>query len=211
MGDEGITVNLEPDGKSVEKWRKQLADMATPKQFNTSLKNAINRAMDAAKTQGKREITQRYTIKQKDVAENTKPKRATANNLSAILQYIGSNIAATKFKIKPPEPLPAKHPIVNIQYKKDGGGPRPEAFVAQMPSGHIGVFERLPGQFSKKHKSGQGPLTYQKIQQLMGPSVVGMVGGKDAKEAIQNRANEVLSERIDHEMKRLMEKLSAPK
>ncbi len=195
-----VDINITPDKGAIAAWEKATKGFVKPAEFNKALARAINDALKAQKTQAKREISQRFTIKQKDISEYIKERKATSSTLGAELRFIGPGIPALRFKVKPAEPRPAKRPIIIIQYKKDGGGPAPGKFVAVMKSGHRGVFERIDGEYMKKN-----PLR-QAITEIMGPSAAGMVGGPEVREAIQARANEVLSSRLEHHMERLLDK-----
>lgn len=202
MADNPIEITLQPDRDAIATWERVAKGVVKPAAFNSALARAINRALAAAKTQAKREIAQRFTVKQKDVADTIKTRSAGSSRLQAELRFKGHGIPAIKFKVKPNTPQPAQRPIVTIQYKKDGGGPAPGKFVATMKSGHMGVFARSQDKFMKKN-----PLR-QAIDELIGPSVVGMltVNDGDPSQAIQDRADEILSARIDHEMRRLLSK-----
>lgn len=202
MADNPIDITIQPDKDAIETWKKATRGVVKPDAFNKALMRAINRALAAAKTQAKKEVSQRFTVKQKDIADTVKTKTAGGSSLHAELRFTGQNIPAIKFKIKPNTPQPAQRPTITVQYKKDGGGPAPGKFVAVMKSGHVGVFARSQDKFMKKN-----PLR-QAIEELAGPSVVGMltVNDGDPSEAIQDRANEILSARIDHEMRRLLDK-----
>ena len=58
-----------------------------------------------------------------------------------------------------------------------------------MKSGHIGIFERKQGG---------------KIKELLSPAVPQMVGNDEVMSTIENRVNEVINQRIDYEIERLL-------
>lgn len=197
MANAPINLSIDIDQGELKKWEQAAKGVIEPAKFNKALANAINEALDAAFTRAKREVADRFTIKQKNVGEHMKKIKASPRRLGAELQVVGPGIPAIQFKVKPSTPQPAKRPVISIQYKKDGGGKVPGKFVAMMQSSHVGVFERVEGQFMKKKPNRQA------IAELMGPSAAGMLAGEEAREAIQNRANEVFNNRLDYHMRRL--------
>ena len=66
-----------------------------------------------------------------------------------------------------------------------------DAFIAQMNSGHIGIFER----------EGSARLP---ISQFMGLSGAQMVGNDEIVEKVTQSAQEKVSERVKHEIDRIL-------
>ena len=69
------------------------------------------------------------------------------------------------------------------------------AFVAQMKSGHKGIFERTGAQTSGGRDQ---------IRELMGSSIPQMLGNEEVAERLAVLASEKFEERLDHEITRLM-------
>lgn len=65
------------------------------------------------------------------------------------------------------------------------------AFVAQMQSGHIGIFERTGG------RTATGDA---EIKEIMGSSVPQMLGGDEVKERLGEQAMSKFEERLMHEV-----------
>ena len=78
-------------------------------------------------------------------------------------------------------------------------------FVQQMKSGHIGIFERKEGEYSASRGSGQNKHT-EKLKELLSPAVPQMVGNDTVMQTVEDRVNEVINQRIDHEIDRLLSK-----
>ena len=66
-----------------------------------------------------------------------------------------------------------------------------EAFTAQMPNGHIGIYER-------KNDSSYP------IKQLYGPSVPRMAENAVVLKTVEDRVNEVINNRMEHELDRIL-------
>ena len=94
-------------------------------------------------------------------------------------------------------PEPSRGMGRGVTYRNPGGSRNraPHAFIATMPSGHRGVFERIGTQ----HKIGPGgKRTGLPIRELMGPSLV-KVFLKFMPRA-EERAREALTENLRHEI-----------
>jgi hypothetical protein len=69
--------------------------------------------------------------------------------------------------------------------------PFAHAFIAKMKSGHTGVFER--------EKTTRLPVT-----ERMGLSVPQMAENSVVMEQVENKAQEVINKRVDHEISRIL-------
>ena len=69
------------------------------------------------------------------------------------------------------------------------------AFVAQMKSGHIGIFERTGG------KTATGDA---EIKEIMGSSVPQMLGNEDVQESLAEKTMAKMDERLEHEVNRIL-------
>lgn len=175
------------------------------------LKPAITRGLMAGKTQAKREVRKTYRISAGDFNKNAfiKQKNPSQSGSTIIgsIEFSGSVIPLMKFKVTPSAPKGKTAPkaavlkassLVAFDVDKD-------AFVASMNSGHIGVFKRTPGQYSRNRGSGQNKHT-EKIQELYSPSAPAMVGNEEVSTSVEERMAEVINERIEHEIDRLLNK-----
>ncbi len=68
------------------------------------------------------------------------------------------------------------------------------AFVAQMKSGHKGIFERI----AENEKTLEGNDEPQKIREIMGSSVPQMLGSLEVEEKLTDEAAKAFTERLDH-------------
>ncbi len=164
-----------------------------PNGVNKAIVNAVNRAAQGARTDAVKKARERYYVKAKDVRKTIELKRATYENQAAIVRAEGSPLALSKFRITPRQP-PArrrKKPVKAKVLRGGGGGEIPGAFVAQMESGHIGVFVR----------AGKPRLP---IKEKFGPSVPQMLEHESVTEYVEERAREILEQRFEHELNRLL-------
>ena len=69
------------------------------------------------------------------------------------------------------------------------------AFVAQMKSGHIGIFERT---------GGKTPTGDAEIRELMGSSVPQMLGNEEVLESLAEKTMAKMDERLEHEVNRIL-------
>ncbi|MED4572842.1 phage tail protein [Brevibacillus agri] len=168
----------------------------------TALARAINRAAESARTAAARKVRETYFIRHKDVTDTIKIRGASPTKLSASVVSSGSVFPLTAFRVSPKRPQPQKAANVRWQkgkafkvvarVKRGEGGPIKSAFVAQMRSGHVGVFKRA----GKERKP---------IDQFYGPSVPQMLGNPSVTDWVNEKAKETLDQRLDHEINRLLE------
>jgi len=181
---------IQIDPKQIERAEILLKDI--PNGASKAIVNALNRSVEGARTDAVKKVRERYIIKAKDVRDTIQIKKATYDDLTAIVKASGSPVALSKFKITPSSPPKTrrKKPII-ARVTRGGGGPIPGAFVAKMESGHVGVFERV----------GKARLP---IKQLYGPSVPQMLGHESVTEYVEEQAREKVEKRLEHEINRLL-------
>lgn len=147
-----------------------------------SLTSTLNKVAAKASTAASREIRDKYTIKAKDLK-----KRGTSNRngLSvvkakrgrdyAMVMSTGHALPLINFRVTPrtPEADRRRKRGKGVKATVVKGKPYriPHAFVAQMPSGHTGVFAR----------KGKGRLP---IRELFGPSIPQMFAERNTLDSI---------------------------
>jgi len=179
---------IEIDDKQLERVKTVLASV--PKGANRAVSSAVNRAASAARTEAVKQVRAQYIIKAQDVRSPMSIEKASMSGLMATLRASGRVIPLSKFRISPASP-PQTRPLRAQVRKGSAGGTLRHAFVARMPSGHIGAYMRKT---SKRLP----------IKELFGPSVPHMIGNKEVMGKIEERAVEVLDERLEHEITRLL-------
>lgn len=210
-----LSVNIDP---------KQMADidrrcglMMDQSKINAAINRAAKRAADSAKTEIKRQIPKLYTIPGAHVAKTiTTFSNMGSGTVGTTIKISDSPIALPKFTgTIPNKPNPKNPQIQKITIKKsEGVKAAPGWFPAQMKSGHIGIFKRMQGSRMSKPYQRSGHSKWgrdsskgrEQLDQEFGPGVANMVKNAEIVESVTNRASEILSKRIDHEIERLLEK-----
>ena len=174
------------------------------------LKPAFTRGLMAGKTQAKKEVRQTYRISAGDFASNGKINlkgvTKTGGGLIGSVEYSGATIPLMKFKVNPSSPKQGATPSAAV-LKQSGLVPfsrEKDTFVAQMKTGHIGIFTRRDGVYSGKRYSETGKNKHsQAIKERYSPAVPTMVGKQEVMESVEDRVAEVINQRIDHEIDRI--------
>jgi len=170
----------------------KFAQERLPKAFDS----ALRRVMQGVKTEAARAVRQRYYVRHGDVLQTIKVTKADGPGLTYLLRSRGPSIPLIRFRTTPSKPQPKKARVLRAAVKKEGGKkPIPGAFVAQMDSGHIGVFRRV----------GRKRLP---IEQLYGPAIPVMLSEPGIAEHLQEEAHRRMVARLDHEVNRVLGRLN---
>lgn len=156
------------------------------KEAKIVLWRAINRAAIAARTKASVEIRKNYIIKAVDVKKTIKIRTATANRISAEVRASGPVTPLMKFDVSS-----LKNKMVTARVKKGSKKPVQTGFIARMSNGHTNVVTRV------------GSSRYP-IKGFYGPSVAQMMGNEEIADSILFRAQEVLDDRLEHELSRFL-------
>lgn len=193
---------------------QQLADI--PGGMERALKSAIKRSVSYLRTQSTKEIRERYDITRKNIRaeQNVKVRYRYFNGIEAQITFRGNKIPLYRYGGSSP-----KKPTVNAEKTVMAivnGKLRPvhpgiaasghqlvstspttfdNAFVAQMKSGHVGIFERTGG------KTATGDA---EIKELMGSSVPQMLGSEEVRESLGQKTYDKFEERLSHEVNRIL-------
>lgn len=153
---------------------------------------AINRATEASRTAAISKIREGYHVSAGKIRETISIKRASPTSLFSKVQSSGKRMSLIEFRHTPKEPLKGgKRAIVKVAVKKTGYKPLRHAFVAKL-KGKIGIYERT----TKKRFP---------IKKLMGPAIPQMLDTDNVSRHIEDKAQETLSKRFNHEVDRLLE------
>lgn len=204
----GIVVSIRRD--QVEHVNSVLR--SAPEKALTVYRRAFGRGLDAARVQASKEIRQRYDISDGNLRtyQNITSKVETAAD--GVVGYI--NFASAKIPLYRFHPSPAQRKYTTRYVNKIGGWRvttdisaadtrgamlrRTTAFIATFQSGHTGIFSRT----GEKTASGKP-----KLREWYGYSVKDMLDYPEAREAIQERAAEIVQNRIDHELLRALDEM----
>lgn len=160
-----------------------------PNGTERAMASAANRAIAKAKTESFKGVTKEYKIKRNVIAEYTKDsiKNATTSDLCATLIFAGQQIPLYKYSLTKPK-YPGGGKVFAGQKTARAFE---EAFIAQMSSGHIGIFQRT----GKARKP---------IEQKMGSSMRSMVSNAVVMDQVYKEAQETFDNRLEHEVERLL-------
>lgn len=191
-----------------------------PDQARTVFRNAINRGLTAARVQGEKEIKSRYLITSGGLKRWKRitiyRAQQTASDVVGEINFAGGKVPLYRFRVSPKVRRNTNRFVngrsgwkVNRAVKagdiRDNGMMRmPNAFIAKFESGHMGIFERTGEKTSVKRTKTQYK---DKLREYYGPAIADMLDFKEAREAVQDRAGEVVAQRIDHELWRVVSKI----
>lgn len=156
--------------------------------------NAINRSLEAARTEAVRSVTKEYIITAKEVRNSMPIVKAKPTQLLGTIRSEGNLIPLSKFDISPKQPPSTKKTVMARVKKGSGRKSVAPAFLARMPGGgqHVGIYKRV----------GKSRLP---LEEKYGPSLPQMLGAESVRDKIEKRAEEVLGDRFEHETNRILE------
>lgn len=180
---------IEVTSETIDRVETLLAGI--PKGAERAFSNAINRGLSKVKTGATSRVKQVYTVQSSalSAATNTRIGKASTGNLAGYVSFSGAKIPLYKFSVTPKQPGSGKK--VRAAVKKGGGTVFDDAFIAEMRSGHVGVFERV----------GRKRLP---VEEFMGLSAAQMIGNENIIEELEAEAQKVVNERLQHEIDRIL-------
>ncbi len=181
-----------------------------PEQVQKASVRAINRALSSVRTLGARIARETYTAPTRELTQNIRVKNAKANDAAGQITFYGYRGVSLHLFQPRPKTQPnykgvnpkKRNPRAGVSTKIKSQGTRKvklgpngeKPFWATMKSGHRALFYRTTNKPNP-------------IQKLFGPSPITALLNKDAQSRLQDRADSVFSNRLKHEIKRLMEKM----
>lgn len=176
---------IEISAETMERVEALLAGV--PRGAERALSNAVNRALGSTKTKAFKEARQTYAVRQGDLsgATVTRVQKASTGSIAGYISFSGVKLPLYKFNVSPKVQTKSRH--IKAGLMKGSWTIFQDAFVAQMDSGHIGIFER---ETSKRFPIGQ----------IMGLSGAQMVGNGEVIENLSREAQEKVNERLEHEI-----------
>ncbi|GEB35304.1 hypothetical protein BPA01_48840 [Brevibacillus parabrevis] len=169
------------------------------------MSSALNRTIHGVGTEATRKTKERFFVKTADVKGTLRTRNAAPENLEATMTSTSKNLPLMRFKTNPGK-VPKRRPAATKSaVRRVGLAPVRGAFIAQMRSGHVGVFKRMRSWRHKKvTRNGKTYWSGLPIRELYGPSVPGMVGSRKVVEHVEQEAKRRMETRLDHEMNRLL-------
>lgn len=177
------------------------------------LKPALSRGLTAGKTAFSKQIKTVYNIEPNRLSARYarfgyKNVSTEGDKIIGSIEFSGGVIPLYKFEVSPTEAEYGKGRKTVIAAVMRGGGAAAinNGFIAEMSNGHMGVFERK-GSWRRKTrptKAGRNTENNEKIEELFGPSLARMAENAVVLETVEDRINEVINKRIEHELERLL-------
>lgn len=180
---------IEITSEAIERAETLLAGI--PKGAERAFSNAINRAVTYSKTKAFKEVRKVYAVKQNDLNSATAIRIQNANtgDIAGFVLFSGVKLPLYKFNVS--QNAPKKSKSIRAGLMKGSQTEFKHAFIAQMNSGHIGIFERTT---SKRLP----------IEEIMGLSGAQMVQNEVIIDQLSEEAQEKVNERVMHEIDRIL-------
>jgi len=181
-----------------------------PSDAEKVLERSMNRGLDAAKTRAYRGASRVYDISQAELKSNSRfwMKRAakSSDQIIGYIKYSGGKIPLYKFKTNQRN---LRGEQVVVKARRDSRATALEsAFIAIMPTGHIGIFERVAGKYSEKRRDKTRERRKTKfseqIEEKYGPSLPEMLEEETVMEPMRDEVQEIVNKRVLHEVERLL-------
>lgn len=171
----------------MEQKKRGVREIAAPR--------AINKMADQVKVAASREMRAAgYKLKVSDIKKGLTIYRASAANLTATVVASGKPIPLIAYGAK----QTARGVSVSVL---NGRKVITQVFIATMPSGHTGVFERLRNTHKKKQVNGRTRWTGLPIKELFGPSIPDGLANATVQSVLQRLVDEkfptILRQQID--------------
>ena len=159
------------------------------------LKPAMQRGLSAGRTAFNKQIKSVYYVSPAVISRYShigyKKVEMRSDGLIGSIEYAGTVIPLIKYNVAPQKATYGKTPVKAAVKRDESQVEFTEAFTAQMPNGHIGIYER-------KNDSSYP------IKQLYGPSVPRMAENAVVLKTVEDRVNEVINNRMEHEIDRIL-------
>ncbi|WP_392559349.1 phage tail protein [Orbus mooreae] len=193
-----LSISIDVDDASVKSLMNELGDKAA-----RIMADSQNRAIAGVRTDGTKLIKSESGIERKVIFKSFTLIKASAksDNPTAKVIVSGRPVGLIKYPHKPKRIMAGKTRSgvkINVAGKdvhfKHG-------FVAKMPNGHIGIFERVRG---VKTKGGK-----EKLSEFFGPSVPQLAGRGAIEEKIIKQAQERFINRFNQQANRYLKSKGA--
>jgi len=155
---------------------------------------ALNKTAEQARTAASQEVRSAgYNIKASAVKKSFTIKRAVKGNLVVVLKATGRPIALINYGAR------GTKAGVSVQVKA-GRTVLRHAFMATMPNGHRGVFERVGKTHKVVQRNGKKVRTGLPIKELFGPSIPQSLANDAVEKAIMTKIRAKFPQILKHEL-----------
>lgn len=155
---------------------------------------ALNRTAQQARTAASQEVrTAGYNIKASAIKSSFSIAKASKGRLVVVLKATGRPIGLINYGARQTKSG------VSVQVKA-GRTILRHAFIATMPSGHRGVFERIGNTHKRIVRNGKALRTTLPIKELFGPSIPQSLANAAVEAAIMAKIRQKFPEILRHEL-----------
>ena len=210
-----VTVNEAAGQAAIERAKALLAGIQGG--VDKAMKASMSRTVDRLRRDSNQAIREKYDISDEGIRaeKNVRVRYSFQNGVQATVTFSGRKIPLYRFggaypKVPTQDIAAGKKPVMvkgawTMQYQGmaarghqfKGTGPTQfmDAFVAQMKSGHIGIFERTGGSTSEGSDA---------IREIMGSSVAQMVGNQQVAQRLTESAYRTFETELDKAVYRIL-------
>jgi hypothetical protein len=215
-----VNLQIDFDKNKYSEIIRKCSLLASEDEINKAISKGAKKAADKAKKETVKQLLGGYTLSGDEIKSAIKTRRMGGGETGAVMKIESGVSPLYQFEGTVPREImpPAKGPV-RASVKQDGGSELRHAFVAKMPSGHIGVYEREASK--RKNKDSHGRIinkekkngewvenkAHYHITELFGPSIAGMFGREKETEinaAVREKAMENLDKYVINELERLL-------
>lgn len=175
-----------------------------------AVRGAMTRAVARLRSANVKAVRERYAISAANIRaeENVQVSYSYDRGVQAYVRFSGKRIPLFRFEgaspHQPTRDTSGRMPVMSggdwrLMYpsvaaaghvlKETSPYRFEKAFVARMPNGHIGIYERTGGMTSNDKEE---------IQELFGPSVPQMLGSKDVEKSLAEETMKSFAKDLDH-------------
>lgn len=210
-----VTVNEAAGQAAIERAKALLAGIQGG--VDKAMKASMSRTVDRLRRESNQAIREKYDITDAGIRseKNVRVRYSYQNGVQATVTFSGRKIPLYRFggaypKVPTQDIAAGKKPVMvkgawtmqyqgvaarGHQFQDTGPTQFMDAFVAQMKSGHIGIFERTGGSTSEGSDA---------IREIMGSSVAQMVGNQQVAQRLTERAYETFETELDKAVYRIL-------
>ena len=210
-----VTVNEAAGQAAIERAKALLAGI--PGGVDKAMKASMSRTVGRLRRESNQAIREKYDITDTGIRaeKNVRVHYSYQNGVQATVTFSGRKIPLYRFggaypKVPTQDIAAGRKPVMvkgawtmqyqgvaarGHQFQDTSPTQFMDAFVAQMKSGHIGIFERTGGSTSEGSDA---------IREIMGSSVAQMVGNQQVAQRLTERAYETFETELDKAVYRIL-------
>jgi hypothetical protein len=206
-----ISLQIDFDKNKYSEIIRKCSLLANEAEINKAISKGAKKAADEAKKETIKQLFSKYTLSGSEIKPAIKTRKMGGGETGGVMKIASGPFPLYQFEgVTPREIMPPAKGPVRAAVKKEGSANLSRAFVAKMPSGHVGVYEREDSKRKSKDIRGRikgDSKEKDHINGLFGPSIAGMFGREKETEintAAIEKARETLDKHVINELERLL-------